>query len=195
MDIEILGAVTALGLAASAGLNTTLPLLLAGVLARLGMLDLAEPYDALGSLPVLGGLALAAAAEFIGDKVPAVDSAVQAVQAPLAAFAGAILFASQISEGSVLSPELGLALGFLTAGTVHGARMAARPLITALTGGMGNPAVSTAEDAYAVSLAGAAALLPVLGLLLLLALFVAMVLVSVWTIRRGLRFTRWLRGR
>jgi hypothetical protein len=195
IDIEVLGAVTALGLAASAGLNTTLPLVIAGVLARLGMLDLAEPYDALASLPVLGALVLAAALEFVGDKVPAVDSAVQVVQAPLAAVAGAILFASQISEGSVLSPELGMALGFLTAGTVHGARMAARPLITALTGGVGNPAVSTAEDAYSVSLAGTAALAPLLGLLLLLALAAAMVVVSVWAVRRGMRLTRLLRGR
>jgi hypothetical protein len=144
---------------------------------------------------VLGGLVLAAAVEFIGDKVPALDSAVQALQAPLAAVAGAILFASQIAEGSVLAPEWGLALGFLTAGTVHGARMAARPLITALTGGTGNPAVSTAEDAYAVSLAGTAALAPVLGLLLLLALLAAMVVVSVWAVRRGLRLTRLRRGR
>ena len=104
MDPLLLGTAAAFGLAASAGLNTTLPLLLVGVLARAGLLTLAPPFDALSSDVALGGLLLLSVLEFVSDKVPGWDSVVQAIQLPLAATAGAILFASQTSAVSSVSP-------------------------------------------------------------------------------------------
>jgi hypothetical protein len=155
MDPQLLGTATAFGLASSVGLNTTLPLLLVGLLTRFGLVELTPPYDALGSFVTLVGLAVLAATEFVADKVPALDTVVQVLQWPAAAVAGAILFASQTSVIRSVSPELAILVGVVTSGAVHGARTAARPLITGLTGGLGNPAVSATEDAGAVSLAGA----------------------------------------
>src|SRR5215213_4349539 len=104
MDLSLLGLTSAFGLAASAGLNTTLPLLCAGLLGHFGLLALASPYEALSSPLVLAVLAILVVAEFIGDKVPAVDSIVHAVQWPLAAAAGAILFASQTGAVTQIAP-------------------------------------------------------------------------------------------
>ena len=190
MDAQLLGAVTAFGLAASTGLNTTLPLLIVGLLARVGAIDLAAPYDALSSYSVMAGLSGLAALEFVGDKVPALDSAVHAVQWPAAAAAGAILFASQSGAVTWVSPELAIIIGVLTSGGVHSLRMAARPLVTVSTLGMGNTAVSATEDAGAVTLAGTAVLAPVIALVLLVALLALLWLAAVWVLRRAPRRRR-----
>ena len=194
MDPLLLGTAAAFGLAASTGLNTTLPLLIVGLLARFGLIELNAPYDALSSNVALAGLVLVSAVEFIGDKLPALDSVMHAVQWPLAATAGAILFASQTSVISWLSPGLAIIVGLLVAGSVHSARMAFRPVVTASTFGLGNTATSTAEDAAAVTLAGASVLAPLLGLVLLLALVAVLVLAGSWAVRHGVRLSRWARG-
>ena len=191
MDPALLGTASAFGLAASAGLNTTLPLLCVGLLTRFGLIDLASPYDALGSTLALIVLAVLALVEFVGDKVPAVDTVVHVVQWPLAAAAGAVLFASQANLITRLSPEVAIVVGLLTAAGVHGARTAARPVVGCTTLGSGNPIVSVAEDAYSLALAGSSALIPALGLLLLLILIAAIILVVFLAIRTGRRLGRW----
>jgi hypothetical protein len=185
MDPLLLGTASAFGLAASAGLNTTLPLLVVGLLARFGLLTLATPFDALSGDVALGGLALLALLELAGDKVPGLDSVVQTLQWPLAAAAGAILFASQTSVISWVSPELAILVGLLTAGTIHAARTAVRPMVTTFTMGLGNAFVSTAEDLLALLLAGLSLLAPALGLLLLTLLVVFAV--RVYSTRRQRR--------
>src|SRR4051794_38618182 len=97
MDPRLLGTATGFGLASASGLNTTLPLLLVGVLSRLGLLQLNSPFDALGSDVALVGLALLSLLEFVADKVPALDSLVQTIQWPFTLTAGAVLFSSQSS--------------------------------------------------------------------------------------------------
>ena len=191
MDPLLLGTAAAFGLAASAGLNTTLPLLLVGALARFGLLSLAPPFDALASDVALIGLLCLVAVEFLADKIPGFDSVAQAVQWPLAATAGAILFASQSSVISGVSPGLAILVGLLTAGTVHGLRTAFRPVVTASTVGLGNPLVSLMEDAWAGALAITAILAPGLALILLLVLAVVPLLAAGWLVRKGLRMGPW----
>ena len=194
MDPALLGTASAFGLAASAGLNTTVPLLCIGLLARFGLISLAQPYDALSGTLALAVLAVLALAEFLGDKIPALDTVVHALQWPVAAAAGAVLFASQANLITRVSPELALLVGLLTAAGVHGARTAARPVVTGATFGAGNTAVSFVEDGYSLLLAGTAALLPAIGLLLLLALLIATAFVLWWAIRSGRRLGRWFAG-
>jgi Domain of unknown function (DUF4126) len=195
MDPLLLGTASAFGLAASAGLNTTLPLLIVGLLARFGLITLGAPFDALAGDVALGGLAVLAVLELVGDKVPGADSVVQLLQWPLAAAAGAILFASQTSVVSWVSPQLAILVGLLTAGAVHGLRTTLRPLVTTSTVGVLNPVQSFGEDVYAVALAGTAALFPVLALLLLLVLVGGAVWAFTWIVRRGNRLARWLWAR
>jgi hypothetical protein len=188
----LLGITSAFGLAASAGLNTTLPLLCVGLLAHSGWLSLASPYDTLASPVALVVLAALAVVEFVADKVPAVDTAVHAAQWPLAAAAGAILFASQSGVVTHVAPPVALALGLLTAGGVHGARTAARPVVTGTTLGVGNPLVSFAEDGYALALAGTSALVPAVALLLLALLLMGLAFAVVLAARGGRAVRRWL---
>jgi hypothetical protein len=194
MDPLLLGTASAFGLAGAAGLNTTLPLLIVGLLARLGLLHLAQPFDALAGDITLAGLALLSLVEIVGDKVPGMDSVVQTVQLPLAAAAGAVLFASQNSMVSWVSPELAILVGLLTAGGVHGLRAAVRPAVTTMSMGMGNAVLSVAEDAASLVLVAAAVLAPLAAVVLLLALVTAAAVTVRRLLRRGAAVLRWRRA-
>jgi uncharacterized membrane protein len=84
----------AIALAASAGLRAWLPLLLAGGLARLGLLHLGPSFHFLASDKALLIFGVATLVEVVGDKVPAVDHALDAIGTPLRPAAGALLAAS-----------------------------------------------------------------------------------------------------
>ena len=172
MDPLLFGTASAFGLASAAGLNTSLPLLVVGLAARLGLLTLAAPYDALASDVALVGLVVLAGLELVGDKVPALDSVVHAVQWPLAMAAGAILFASQQSIVQDVSPGLAILVGVLTAGGMHTLRAMVRPAVNLGTLGLGGPVVSVLEDVLAFVLTVAALLAPILAVVLALALIV-----------------------
>jgi hypothetical protein len=190
MDPLLLQTATAFGLAGAAGLNTTLPLLIVGLLARLGLIQLGAPFDALAGDVTLAGLTLLAAIEILGDKIPGVDSVVQTLQWPLAAAAGAILFASQNSVVTWVSPELAILVGLLTAGGVHAVRTAVRPAFTTFTLGVGNPIVSFAEDALAATLALYALFAPLVAVLLVVVVGVVLILLAAIGARRGIAFGR-----
>jgi hypothetical protein len=70
----VLALPAAFGLAGATGLNATLPLLIVSLLARLGMIQLAPPFDALATDVAFWGLLVLAVVEFAVDKVPALDS-------------------------------------------------------------------------------------------------------------------------
>jgi hypothetical protein len=186
VDPRIVGIATAFGLASSAGLNTTLPLLIVAALARTGDIHLTAPYNhALTTNTFIGFLALVALVEFIGDKVPGLDSIVHVLQFPVAAASGAVLFASQHSSIYTFSPELALGIGLVIAATIHGGRATVRPVITGTTLGFGNPVISTVEDVLAVLLAWLSIAAPLVGFILALVLLVALVLVGRWAFKRG----------
>src|SRR5436190_11668085 len=123
----------AFGLAGASGLNASLPLLIVSLLARVGLIHLAPPYDALASDVAFYGLIALAVVEFAVDKVPALDSVGHAVMLPVAAAAGAILFASQTGAVDSMDSGLGVLVSLLAGGTisgaVHVARATIRPLV------------------------------------------------------------------
>ncbi len=168
METMLLGTAGAFGLAAAAGLNTTLPLLLVGFLARLGLVTLASPFDALSSDVALLGLGMLSLLEFGADKIPGLDSVAQLVQWPLTLTAGAVLFASQNSILTEVSPGLTIVIGVVLAGGVHGLRSAARPIINLSTFGIGAPVASILEDSFAVVLTLFALLATLLAIPMLL---------------------------
>jgi len=165
-----------------------------GLLARFGLLGLAPPYDALSSDLALAGLALLAAIEIVGDKVPALDSLVHAVQWPVAAAAGAILFASHTSTLTWIDPGLAILLGLLTAGAVHGLRSAIRPLVTGSTAGLGNALVSGAEDVASLILTALSFVAPILALVAVATMLVLAVFTARWAVRRATTWRRRLVG-
>lgn len=190
MDPILLGTASAFGLAAAAGLNTTLPLFMLGLAARFGLLTLVTPYDALGSDVALVGLGLVAAAEFAADKIPGADSVVQVLQGPLTLGAGAILFASQNSLIQDVSPGLAILVGLFTAGGVHSVRAMIRPVVNLGTMGLGGPVASVVEDIGAVLMTVLAIVAPLLAVLALVIFAVGLVIAARPLARRALAYKR-----
>ena len=186
MNPALLQLPAAFGLAGATGLNATLPLLIVSLLARIGLIQLAPPFDALESDIAFWGLVVLAVIEFAMDKVPALDSVGHALMLPVATAAGAILFASQ--TGTIKSMDSGVAVlasllaGGAIAGTVHVTRATVRPVANlALLG----PPLSLLEDVGSAALSLVALLIPILvPFLIVLIVLGAMAL---WERRRANR--------
>jgi hypothetical protein len=169
-------------LAACAGLRAFLPLLLAGLLARAGFLDLGPSFQFLASNRALVVFGVASVIEILGDKIPAVDHALDALGTPLRPAAGALLAASVLGRVSdpLVALALGTAVGAPAALVPHAAKSALRAASTTFTGGIANPILSLVEDAVSLVLFALAVLVPIVVVGLLV---IALVLIS-RTLRR-----------
>lgn len=172
---------TGLGLAAAAGLNAYIPLVIVGFLQFFDVVDFGAPFDNLANPWVLGVLVVLLLVEVLADKIPAVDSVNDVIQTVVRPAAGAVLFAASTSLGTDIPPVVALIAGLITAGTVHGTKAAMRPVLNAGSAGVAAPVVSTGEDIVSTALAFAAILAPIL---ILVALVVFIWLVVRWLRRR-----------
>jgi hypothetical protein len=161
MDVASLFA--AFGLSSAAGLNAWLPLFGGALLVRLDAVELAEPFDELSSTVGLVVLGILTLADFVGDKVPAVDHVLHAIGNVVAPLSGAALFAGQAGADTDIPTLLSVLLGAGTAETIHAGRAAIRPASTATTAGVGNPILSLLEDAGSAALTVAAFVVPVIA--------------------------------
>ena len=150
------------------------------------MITLQSPWNALQNPWVLGVLVVLLAIETAVDKIPAADTVNDVIQTALRPAAGAILFAASGNVISDMSPVLAMICGLLMAFGVHAAKATVRPLVTATTGGLGNPAVSVAEDVASGATTLVAIILPAVAALLVLVLAGAFV----WFIVRRRRRRR-----
>jgi hypothetical protein len=179
------GILSGFGLAGAAGLNAYIPLLILGIANRLGYADLQAPYDLLGSNVGLGVLALLLLVEVIADKVPGVDHVNDVINTVVRPAAGGVLTLASVGTGT-LHPGFALLLGIITAGGVHATKATARPLVTATTGGIGNPVVSAIEDVVSFGMTLLALIAPVVvALFLLLGAFAAFLLIRRLRARRA----------
>jgi len=96
----------AMALAATAGLRAWLPLLLAGLLVRAGWLELSAPFAFLASTKALMVFAVATVLEIAGDKIPAVDHALDALGTPLKLVAGALLAVALLAKRRPARPPV-----------------------------------------------------------------------------------------
>lgn len=160
----------AIALAASAGLRAWLPLLLAGSLSRLELLQLGPTFGFLSSNRALAVLALATVLEIAGDKIPAVDHALDGLSTVLRPAAGTLLAASVL--GNVSDPltawVLGAAVGAPAALVPHAAKSGLRLVSTVFTAGLANPVVSVLEDLGTLLIFALAVLVPLAVVALLL---------------------------
>jgi Domain of unknown function (DUF4126) len=179
----------AFGLSGAAGLNAWIPLLAMGLLSRAGALDLGDPYDALATTPGLIVLGVLFVLDFVGDKVPAVDSLLHAAGSVVHPVAGAIAFAGPTDIPTDLPSLLQFALGASLAGSLHATRATVRPASTTLTAGAGNPLLSLGEDVVSAVLSVLAVLVPVLGAIVLLVVL-ALAVMSWRRVRRTLQRRR-----
>jgi hypothetical protein len=176
----------AFGLSGAAGLNAWIPLLAVSLLGRAGQLELADGYDWLESTPALVVLTAAFVLDFVGDKVPAIDSLLHAAGTVVHPAAGAIVFAGPTEIPTDVPSIVLFALGASVAGSLHATRATVRPVSTTMTAGAGNPVLSLAEDVVSAVLSFVAVLAPLLGAICL----VAVVVVSVGWWRRVRRSRR-----
>ena len=159
---------TGLGLSGAAGLNAWLPAFAGALLTRLGVVDLGEPFDRLSEDLPLIVLGVLTAGDFVGDKIPAVDHVLHGAGTVIAPLSGTVLFTGE-TDASVL---VSLLAGGSTAGAVHAARAAIRPVSTVTTAGIGNPVLSLLEDAASALLTLFAFVVPVIAVLAVVALLV-----------------------
>ena len=158
-----------IALAACAGLRAWLPLLIVSVLGRMGYLELQDDFAFLttnGALIVLG---TATVVEIVGDKVPAMDHILDTIGTVLRPAAGTVLAAAMFVDLDPLAALLlGLLAGGTTAFTVHTWKAVVRTGVSALFPihfGLGNTALSAAEDVLTVLTIGLILFVPVIALL------------------------------
>ncbi|MBA4805604.1 MAG: DUF4126 domain-containing protein [Brevundimonas sp.] len=177
MQTWVLPALLGLGLASATGLRTFLPLLMLALAAKFGLFGvrLIDQMEWLVSWPAVAALATATVAEFAGDKIPAVDHALNAVGYVTRPLAGAVAAGSVFwAVDPTTAAVAGLIVGAPAALAFNAAQTGARVGSTATTGGLGNPVVSLIEDVLATLTVLVAFLAPVLvpALLVVLAIVV-----------------------
>jgi Domain of unknown function (DUF4126) len=174
----VLELLTGTGLAASAGFNAYIPLLLVGLLNRYtSLVELPSGWQWLSNGWIIGILVLLLAIEVVADKVPVVDHVNDAVQTFVRPTAGGLAFGAGSTSETVTVSDPGqffssnqwvpIALGVAIALSVHVVKAATRPVVNATTAGVGAPVASTAEDATSAIMSVVALVLPVLVLVLL----------------------------
>ena len=162
----VLAAMAGISIAAACGLRAFLPLLALAGGARLGLVHLSPSMDWLSGDAVIWALTTATIIEMMGDKIPAVDHAldvaatfVRPVAAAFAAWAG-------IAGGHpALAMAAALIMGAGALG-VHALKAKTRIGSSALTLGTANPILSFAEDAVAGTISLIGLLAPILGTIL-----------------------------
>lgn len=148
----VLPALLGLGLASATGLRTFLPLLMLALAAKFGLFGvrLIDQMDWLVSWPAIAALATATTAEFLGDKVPAIDHGLNAIGYVTRPVAGAIAAGSVFWNVDPSAAAIaGLIVGAPAALAFNAAQTVVRVGSTATTGGLGNPVVSLIEDVLA----------------------------------------------
>ena len=172
--LEIL---TGTGLAAAAGLNAYIPLLIMGIAGRIDWIQLPSGWLWLENEWVMVILGVLFIIEIVADKVPAVDSVNDWIQTAVRPASGGIVFAGGIGTSTVAVEDPGtffssgawipVVIGIVLALLMSLAKSAVRPVANIATGGAAAPALSTAEDGASVVLVVLAIVAPVLVLIAL----------------------------
>lgn len=168
----LLGIAVGFGLAAAAGFRVFVPLLAAGIAAKTGVLSLAPEFLWLASTPALAALGTATLLEVGAYSVPWLDQLLDLIATPAAMLAGMLAAASVVVDLPPVLKWSAVLLAGGAAGVTQGATVFTRFKSTTLTGGMGNPVVSTLELVSAVVTSVLAIFLPILTLVAVLLLFV-----------------------
>ncbi len=175
----VLAAGVGVGLASVAGVRAFVPLALAALAARFGLIGLPEPLGFASEWTVIGALAALAVAEAALDKSGALRKALDYVMTPLRLASGAVLFAAALGTALGVGAIPELVAGGLIAGAVSVLKGILKPPAEAESVGVSNIFLSFAEDLIALAGGVIAILVPVLPLL-----FVAFFLYFLYRIRR-----------
>ncbi|HYO76694.1 MAG TPA: DUF4126 domain-containing protein, partial [Thermoanaerobaculia bacterium] len=161
----ILAALLGLGLSASTGLNTFIPLLLVSAAARFNIagIELGQKFDWLSSDTGMTVLIIAAIVEIIGDKFPAVDHLLDSAGTFVRPAAATIATAGVLT-GAQVDPTIAAIAGFVI-GTpaalgFHTLKAGTRVASSATTFGCANPVLSLIEDIVSLAFSVLAIFVP-----------------------------------
>ncbi|OIQ16037.1 DUF4126 domain-containing protein [Lacinutrix sp. MedPE-SW] len=161
-----------IGLSASVGFRVFVPLFTLSLVSYLGIWELNESWQWIGSLSALIVLGVATVVEILAYYIPYVDNILDTVAIPLAAIAGTAVMVSTVADLSpVITWALAIIAGGGTAAAVASSSGATRLASTATTGGVANPVVSTVETGTAIGMSIVSVLLPVLAIFFVAILF------------------------
>jgi hypothetical protein len=167
MDIPeaVLSVMIGVGLAAACGFRIFVPLLVASVAAMAGHLELSDGFRWIGSWPAVAAFGVATVLEIAAYYVPWLDNLLDSIATPAAVVAGILVMAACVTDMSpFLKWTLAVVAGGGAAGAVQALTVTTRGASTATTGGVANPAVSTAEAASAAAVSTASVTVPTLAL-------------------------------
>jgi hypothetical protein len=179
----------AYALTTTAGVRALLALAALAVATHFHLVRPPEAFAWLGS-PVamwsLGGLAIL---EIVADKVPLLDHLLHVAQVAVKPAAAAILVGGTLHAPSHEALIALMILGALNALGIHAAVASVRGASTLATGGLGNPVVSTAEDAGSLGSAVLAFAAPLIAAALAIGFTILLILLARAALLR-LRATR-----
>jgi len=167
-----------ISLGASTGLHTTLPLLLVAAAAHfnIGNFLLRGDFAWLASDTALIILLIAAIAETIADKVPAIDHFLDVIGTVARPLVATLSAAAVFDHGDrTTAAVVGLIIAAPAAFGVHAAKAGLRVGSSATTFGCANPFISLIEDVIAAVLSIVAIFAPLIALVLLILLAIACV--------------------
>lgn len=167
-----LGLITGLGLAAACGFRVFVPLLVASIAVRAGVLHVSPGFEWIGSMPAMVCFTSATLLEIGGYYLPGLDHFLDTAATPAAVVAGTLVTAAFLGE---VDPwwrwSLAAIAGGSLAGMVQATTVAVRGASGLTTMGLANPVVSTVELAGASTAAVTSLVAPLLVLLVVAAGF------------------------
>jgi hypothetical protein len=160
-----------IGLAAAVGFRVFLPLLVASVAAYTGRLELSDSFAWLGTPSAVAMLGVAAALEILAYYIPVVDNALDTITTPAALVAGTLVSAAVMTDlPPILKWSTAIIAGGGAAGLTQGVTALLRAKSTAVTGGLGNPVLASAEIGGALVVSALAVIAPFVALAVAVAL-------------------------
>jgi hypothetical protein len=185
MNAELITAVAiGIGLAASAGFRVFVPMLVAAIAAKAGILPLNESFQWLSSWTAIVILGTATVVEIMAYYIPFIDNLLDTIATPLAVVAGTLLLTSVLPIDSNLMRWItGAAVGGGSAAVVQSGSALTRLTSTKLTAGAGNPVVATVENVAATGTSILSLIIP----FFIVALFLLLIIFIFTRIRRKLR--------
>jgi len=162
-----------IGLSAACGFRVFVPPLVMSIASLFGHLTLSPSFEWMGSYPALVVFAVATGIEIAAYYIPWVDNLLDTIATPMAIAAGTFVTASVIPEGDpMLQWTVALIAGGGAAGTIQAFTGFGRLASTMMTGGLGNPLISTIESGGSIILSGLAIAVPVFAVCLVAVLLV-----------------------
>ncbi|MCE1248523.1 MAG: DUF4126 domain-containing protein [Firmicutes bacterium] len=174
-----------ISLSACAGLRAFLPILVIGVLTKLGYVQVGSSFQWIAGTPALIIFGTATVVEIAADKVPVLDNFLDSIGVFIKPAAGTVLFSTVVAK---FDPLIALTLGLIVGGSiselVHHKKAFVRAGSTMFTAGTGNGFLSALEDVAAMAGTALAVAAPYLAAVL--AIF--LIIISYFAVKQVSKF-------